>query len=435
MGPAPDATPLSAAADFLRVLDRPSRILVGISGGSDSTGLLIALLQANQALHFNHSLFAATVDHGLRPEAAQEARQVGELCTRLDVSHSIHRWDEAKPSSGLMAAAREARYGLLANAARDIGADMLVTGHTLDDQRETLFMRKARMTEDQAAYASGISDAVLFDRRIWVLRPLLGCRREEIRSFLRQQGIGWIDDPSNVDQHYERVRVRSVLDGEGVIACNDGVSARSGLSFAAAAWLSQFVGVHAGLVARIERDGLDAGSRVFAYGLAYLAAVIGGQPYGPGHSQMQRVLSFIGDGKPGRRTAGGVVFDLRRDGLYLTRESRNLPSLCIEPGRTAVWDGRFLISNGRQEAVDVSAGGPGHAVSFGLDLPRGVVLRALSSAPSLRNASGQWIGKPGDVTVAPWLAPFDRYLTRTDLRFADELARTFDRTAYLSPPF
>jgi tRNA(Ile)-lysidine synthase len=443
--PTADA-PKLAAAQFLAALHRPSHILVAISGGSDSTGLLVALSDALPAYPF-HRVSAVTIDHGLRVEAADEARSVSAFCARLGISHRTLRWEGAKPATGLMAAAREARYTLLATAAMEAGADLIVTGHTLDDQEETLLMRAAR-AEGRGEAATGIADAVLFDQRIWIVRPLLGCRRADIRAGLQHRGIGWIDDPSNVDAHYERVRVRATLaegrtglaeGGPGLAVSNvaslpvDGGEERQELSGLAARWLGDSVAIYSAVLCRIDRAGLDIDRPVLCYGLSQLGAVFGGQKFGCGRAKMERILSFVAEGLPGRRTAGGVVFDLRRDGLYLMRESRNIDALHLVPGASGVWDGRFQVANRGQRAVQIVAAGPESTLDFPDITPRGVVMRAAASAPQVRLAEESGQGH-AVVEIIPYLAPFDRFLTRFDLAFADRLATLFGRTAYLLPP-
>ena len=138
----PDAaSPQLAILQFLTSLQSPARILVAISGGSDSTGLLLLLDKAVKAApHLKISLCAATVDHALRAGSADEAREVAALCASLGIPHTVMIWRGDKPKTGIMAAAREARYGLLATAATHFKADFIVTGHTFDDQRETLQM-------------------------------------------------------------------------------------------------------------------------------------------------------------------------------------------------------------------------------------------------------------------------------------------------------
>jgi tRNA(Ile)-lysidine synthase len=429
-------SPQAAVVHFLTSLHRPSHILVAISGGSDSMGLLMALHDEIRTGRHAHKLSAATVDHALRGESAEEAAAVAALCQRLGIPHQTRRWEGEKPDSGLMAAAREARYELLAEAAKDLGTDVIATGHTRDDQRETLAMRGARRTRgDRGEPVTGMADAVLFDRRIWVVRPMLSCLRADIRADLVARGMAWIDDPSNVDPHYERVRVRADLGARGGVALPaSGGGAKSDLSAAAAGWIGESMTVHAGLLCRIDIAGIDAGSPSFAYGLSYLTAVFGGQPFALGQEKLHRILAFIAEAKPGRRTAGGVVFDRRRDGLYLMRESRNIAALSLQPGARGVWDGRFDVRNDGQHAVQIVAAGGEESVMLPEALPKGAIKRAAASAPSILCDAGDSVKNDASVTITPRLAPFDRFLTRFDLTLANQLSMSFGRTAYLSPP-
>jgi len=423
-------TPQRAADRLFASLRAPAHILVAISGGSDSTGLLIALAERlKQAGSSAFSLSAATIDHDLRPESAAEARQVDALCARLGVPHVTRRWEGGKPASGLMAAAREARYDLLLGIAGALSADIIVTAHTLDDQQETLAMRAERRAAGEGMPATGIADTVLFSRRLWVLRPFLTCRRAAIRRFLAERAIGWIDDPSNEDPHYERVRIRRRLAADPPPPAEDEGALRATLSARAADWLAAHATVHGNALCVIRREGLAADPAVLAYALSHLAAVFGGRAFGPGHTQLVRILDFLGRGDPGRRTVAGVVFDLRRDGLYLMRENRGIMPLMLPPGARGVWDGRFDVVNGSDAAIRVEAGLSPSDLPLPEGLPKGAAARARAAAPRLVSA-----GSPDKVRIVPRLAPFDRFLTRFDLAFADRLAALLGREPYRPLP-
>jgi tRNA(Ile)-lysidine synthase len=183
---------------------------VAVSGGSDSTALLIAA--AGWAKRRGVRLAAATVDHGLRPEARGEAEAVASLCKMLGVSHDILVW--SPPGAAVSQEdARLARHGLLARWARTAGADAILLGHTRDDRTET-FLIRTRAGSSWWGLAgplpSGPSPVWLQEGPVRLLRPLLAFGRDELRDWLRGQSQSWIDDPSNANARFERVRVRAL---------------------------------------------------------------------------------------------------------------------------------------------------------------------------------------------------------------------------------
>ena|SRR5689334_20008839 len=135
-----DNSPIStteAKALFADWRDLPA-IVLAVSGGPDSVALMWLAARWRKSLARGPRLIAVTVDHGLRKEAAREASEVKRLARKLDIEHRTLRWRGAKPNRGVPAAARDARYRLLAKAARGARATHVVTAHTRDDQAETL---------------------------------------------------------------------------------------------------------------------------------------------------------------------------------------------------------------------------------------------------------------------------------------------------------
>nr|WP_208408516.1 tRNA lysidine(34) synthetase TilS [Sphingomonas vulcanisoli] len=177
---------------------------MAVSGGPDSLALLLLAHAARPG-----SIIAATVDHGLRPEARAEADLVGLLCADLGVPHAILTVTVADDPAGPQAAARDARYRALASWAEREGAVAIATGHQLDDQAETVLMRLARGSG--IGGLSGMPARRALDRAT-LIRPLLSWRRKELAAIVAAAGITAIDDPSNHNPRFDRTTARALLE-------------------------------------------------------------------------------------------------------------------------------------------------------------------------------------------------------------------------------
>jgi len=204
-----DVTPLEPAlvarfrGDVTR-LSGPARLALAVSGGPDSMAML-----ALAAAAFPGEVAAATVDHGLRAESADEAAMVAAYCATLGVPHATLVITEPRPASGnLHAWARARRYALLSRWAIDAGCGALLTAHHADDQAETFLMRAARGSG--VAGLAGIR-ACQPNAVPAIVRPLLGWRSAELRAIATTAGAPFVDDPSNRDPVFERARVRATL--------------------------------------------------------------------------------------------------------------------------------------------------------------------------------------------------------------------------------
>ncbi|HUO54856.1 MAG TPA: tRNA lysidine(34) synthetase TilS [Rhodoblastus sp.] len=197
---APDPQKLFAGFESL------SGLLLAVSGGPDSLALM-RLARRWRASRAGVALHVATVDHGLRRESAAEAEQVGRWARELGLGHEILVWRGAKPTAGVQEKAREARYALLFDHARALGAQAVATAHHADDQWETLLIRLARgsgiaglsgMARDQK-FASGR-----------LIRPLLDLPKQALIDFCRHEGQEFFDDPANANPTFARARWRAI---------------------------------------------------------------------------------------------------------------------------------------------------------------------------------------------------------------------------------
>ncbi|HET8578234.1 MAG TPA: tRNA lysidine(34) synthetase TilS [Methylomirabilota bacterium] len=176
-------------------------VLVAVSGGADSVALFDLLRELAPALRL--SLHVAHVHHGLRAEADADADFVRGLCGALGAPFHLDRVEvrSGPPWEGLEAEARRARYAALLDRARALGADRIATGHTADDQAETVLMRLLGGAGPRGL--AGIAPA-----RGLLIRPLLETRRSEIEARLRERGLDWVEDRTNRDPRFLRNRIR-----------------------------------------------------------------------------------------------------------------------------------------------------------------------------------------------------------------------------------
>lgn len=418
---------------LFRDIDTGRGLVVAVSGGGDSLALLLLLHDHLSRYDPSVRLLAVTVDHGLRPESAAEARQVASLCAAHGIAHETVAWRGTKPRTGLGAAAREARYRLLADAAARFGADIVLAGHTRDDQAETLAMRAAR---GEGAGLAGMAAATLFDGRIWIVRPLLGLRRQALRDWLAARGVAWIDDPTNEDPAFERVRVRRALSEEEVEALaqraqSEG-TARHALAGAAAALVDRFAARPAPGLLRLDHalfgEAVDRKAAILA--LRALLAGAGGTPHLPDAARVGALHARLAAGERLRATLSRAVVDARRDGVYLRREARDLPTVALA-GDGLIWDGRHRVA--------VRAGAEGWTVAplgrerademcpaAAAGVPRSLARAALAAEPALfsdeRPATDAEAAAHG-ISVVPAVAPFARFLPGFDLALAAALGR------------
>lgn len=338
--------------------------IVAVSGGSDSLALL--LLAHVWATEKNLTLHAVTVDHGLRPEAAAEAGFVGAVCEGLGIDHTTLGWDGLKPHSGLPDAARRARYTIMEEFAGAIGATTILTGHTLDDQAETVWMRSQRGEAGSGGRGlSGMARITLLPGGTQLVRPLLEVTRGQLRDYLATYPQSWVEDPTNRDPSYERVRVRRMLKHNPALRdrlaefSKAAARLRAVKSRDTALLLQATTRMEAGPVFHLDMElAIGAPRSVLLHALQILIAIAGGGEY---LVPPERLAALIdeGDGEDRRsvmrNTLGGAVIERVSGGLRFYRERRNLESVLLAPGESVLWDGRFEIVNNTSDTVHAGA--------------------------------------------------------------------------------
>jgi tRNA(Ile)-lysidine synthase len=387
--------------------ERHPHIAVAVSGGADSLALM-HLLKAWTAARQGR-LTALTVDHGLRPDSAAEARTVAEWAKAAGIEHHILNWTGDKPQSGLQAAAREARYGLLGAWCRAAQVLHLATAHQLDDQRETVAMRQARGGGDQA----GLAGMSLISNRegVRLLRPLLGVPGTDLRRYLTASGVSWIEDPSNRQERFERIRWRQGLEGPlpTPTEIRGWGEQRARDEEAVADLLIRSADIHpAGHVLIDLAVWQAAPGRLQAPALWRLMATVSGRDYPPARATLDHALEGL--------LAGGGVASL---GGTLLGHWRGKGLICREAGAVSetlriggLWDRRFEVAFAPN--LVVSALGEAGVAEIGqsrlfrqssVDIPP----LARPALPAVRDATGRLI-------FVPYLG-FDPYGRGQDAQF------------------
>ncbi|MCK0151917.1 tRNA lysidine(34) synthetase TilS [Marivita sp. S6314] len=350
----------------------PSDLGLAVSGGGDSMAMLY--LAHNWTHHFGVRLWVATVDHGLRAESASEARLVAEECAVLGWPHATLRWHWDRHGN-VQDAARRARGGLLDQWRGHV--KHILFAHSQDDQAETVLMRLARgsgvdglagMRAARTVAPHPVAPGPLAATDIegdlpdgpWapgfqILRPCLGMTRDELRHFARVLKGRWVDDPSNDDPTYQRVRVRkllALLRDEGVTASHLAETAhrmaraRDGLTSHLVSAIDALCDDPFPGQVRIDRDGFarldeETQLRMLTSALCYASA----SEYRPRARSSEALLSQVLSGRGG--TLHGAEVSVGKTQLWITREWAAVQD--VTAGLDALWDGQWRVQSQRPD--------------------------------------------------------------------------------------
>jgi tRNA(Ile)-lysidine synthase len=319
-------------------------LAVAVSGGADS--LALAILADRWARSRGGRICALTVDHRLRPESADEAWRLHGWLAAREIHHEVLVWPEAKPATGIEAAARQARYRLLADWCRDRGCLHLLTAHHLADQAETYQIRhRAGSGPDGLAGMSAVRE-LAYCR---LLRPLLGVAKTRLAALLTAERQPSIIDPSNHDPAFERARLRAAGGTVGPAPeelCKLG-AARQVRERARDALLARAAMLHPAGFGVLDPASIRAAEPAIAdRTLAALVTAIGGAAYPPRRERVVRLREAIagaGDG-PFGRTLGGCRLVAWRSRILVLRQVAAVAPIRLMPGSECVWDRRFRLS-------------------------------------------------------------------------------------------
>lgn len=365
----------------------PGRLGVALSGGSDSTGLLV--LAAQYCRDQGRDLHAATVDHGLRPEARAEANAAGALCASLNIPHRILPVTSLNEGGDLQARARVARYAALHDWAEAAQIDWVLLGHTHDDAAETFLMRLAR--------GSGVDGLSGMPRQrrsgtVGWARPALDLQRAELRRVLQDQSICWSDDPSNEDPRFARVQIRQALPDLAALGLTADTlvqtaqrmqDAQDVLEQAAINFEQTSLRVEHGDVCLNGQTFLalpqDTLGRVFSHALQWVSGAV----YRPRYAALQGAIAALRLGRA--HTLHGCLIYSSKGDVRITREAR----LCAETlNRSELWDGRWDITGPFEPGDQIGCLGEAGLRSIGGKTQSAAVpYRSLLSSPAVRRAN------------------------------------------------
>lgn len=368
-----------ARLDARLTQDTERPVALALSGGGDSIALL--RLATDWAQSRGRRVLALTVDHRLNAESGGWTAFAGEAARAAGAEWRGLSWDGDKPKTGLTAAARAARHGLIAQAAREAGARVVLFAHTADDIAEADLMRAQGSTLGRVREWSP-SPAWPQGRGLMLLRPLLGERRGVLRDWLAGQGADWIEDPANADPRFGRSRARQALAGavpETPDAVRGGAGGRPTMDELA--------------MVRADRD-------IGAWALAAALVCVGGGGTPPRGARLQALTARLKAGEDFAATLCGARIEAAGDGVRVMREAgelgrRGTAPLVLRPGVEAVWDGRFAF-RAEQAGWSVEAA-RGRLASLS-DVDRAWINRLPTAT------RGAWPVLIGDGALAPVLA-------------------------------
>lgn len=313
----------------------PRPIVVALSGGGDS--LALALIAGAWAKATGRRLLILTVDHGLQPDSPSWSAACAEIAARLGHPFQPLRWTGERPAAGLPAAARHARHRLLATAAQEAGARVLLLGHTADDIAESQAMRRAgSTTPDPREWTP--SPAWPEGRGLFLLRPLLRSRRATLRAWLAARGETWIEDPANTDPRYARARARAASPPPGADP-----------PLCAPLDIASQVTHRTGIIA-LARARLRTAPAEDAHRLVGIAAVCaGGGTRLPSAARVARAATALRGDQPLAATLAGARLEADEAQVRIFREAGEisrgaLPSVRVRAGQAVIWDGRFEVT-------------------------------------------------------------------------------------------
>jgi len=383
-------------------------IALAVSGGADSLALLDAIDRWRKRAG-RPEVVVLTVDHGLRPESAREAKTVVKIAKQRGMRARLLAATGPAPKSDIEAEARRVRYRLLLGAAREAGASHLLLAHHQDDQAETFLIRLQR---GSGVFGLAAMRPMVESDELMIFRPFLEVPRSRLAATTAAAGLEAVDDPMNSDPRFLRARIRRIMPTLAAVGIGPEDLAMTAARFATAAaaidaatdsFIEASVVVSEMAVARIPLQAFRAEpEEIRLRFLVRMMMAIGGDPYPPRYQRLKALHAGLVGAAHGRlkRTLSGVVAEIRSGFVLFYREAgrAGLPEVRVGPGYRGVWDRRFHIHVSDDAPADLVLGALGEASSrFRADGPNHIPPAALWVQPAIR--------RKGKVVAVPTIGP------------------------------
>ena len=344
------------------------KIAIAVSGGLDSM-VLMNLAKISKKIK-SKNIHIIVIDHNLRKGSKEEALFVKEEASKLGLRSVILTWKGKKPSSKIQETARKERYNLLFDYCKENQISDLFIGHHLDDQIENFIFRMFR-----GSGIVGLTSFSNFSKRdgINLIRPLIEIPKSDLLLFAKKQKIKWVEDPSNLNLNFDRIKIRSTLQNfydSGfdkklfLKSINKLKSVNEDIDFFAESYVSKYIEIHENIFVSIRKEFFiktpnEIQMRIIKNCIRLFAP---NNLYSPKDAKINNLLKWMKNNSNIKaKTLGGTLFRKKNNEILLYKEVKNLNNIKpidISKSEFKCWDNRFLIRANKNFNGKISYLGP-----------------------------------------------------------------------------
>ena len=339
--------------DFLKTnknIIKNKNIGIAISGGPDSIALTLLLNKFKNK--YSYKLIAFTVDHQLRKESNQEAKNVKNLMEKFSIKHITLEWQNSKPNTKILELARIARYNLLAESSNINKINVMMLGHHLDDQIETFIIRlEANSGLNGLACMSELSKIKTDFGNLNILRPLLPFKKQDLINICKEKQMKWNEDPTNYNLKYKRVRVRKILlnsnlhkDFKPVIDVYNKLKSNFD-NILIYIIKNHIIFNKIGICQIDEKKFQKLPNLIKEKILIILIKIIGGKKYPRKTSNIKHLINKLSKKEKIYATLGGVYIVKNKNKITLLRQFDSTVKNIPIKSKKIIWDRRFIVEN------------------------------------------------------------------------------------------